>query len=367
MDAAYKLGAGRYIQMPGALKLAGKEIGRYGTRVLIIGGPTALSIVEDTLREKLDESRLEYEFRTYNGYTDRETAAALAQYVREQGFEVVAGAGGGRIMDLAKAVAHLAKTPVVTIPTSAATCAAYTPMSVMYTKEGAALGTAGGNFYHDYEVSAVLVDEEIMIRQPPRYAAAGMLDSMAKFIEIQNGHAKVDENTFSLEMDTAYTLAAYIYRILERNCLKIYADIQNHRLTKEVHDFLYINFVLTGFISGSSKALGQTALAHEMYYAARMFFTEEAQSYLHGEIVGTSLILQLSYNRTEERIPMFKEFMRRMNMPVTLGQLGIPETAQNRQKIYQYLASTDFVEDTAENRRILKKAVEAVCSGGCGK
>ncbi|MBU9726797.1 iron-containing alcohol dehydrogenase family protein [Diplocloster modestus] len=367
MDAAYKLGAGRYIQMPGALKLAGKEIGRFGTRVFIIGGTTALSIVEDTLRMKLKESHLEYEFRTYNGYTDRETAAALAQYVREQGFEVVAGAGGGRIMDLVKAVAHLAGTPVVTIPTSAATCAAYTPMSVMYTKDGAALGTAGGNFYHEYEVSAVLVDEEIMVQQPPRYAAAGMLDSMAKFIEIQNGHAKIDENTFSLEMDTAYTLAAYIYRILERDCLKIYGDIRDHRLTKEVHDFLYINFVLTGFISGSSKALGQTALAHEMYYAARMFFTDEAQAYLHGEIVGTSLILQLCYNRAEEQIPKFKKFMKCMNMPVSLEDLGIPVTEENRQKIYRYLASTDFVEDTVENRRFLKRAVEAVCSGGCDK
>ena len=364
MDAAYKLGAGRYIQMPGALKLAGKEIGRFGTRVFIIGGTTALSIVEDTLRKKLEENHLQYEFRTYNGYTDRETAAALAQYVREQGYEVVAGAGGGRIMDLAKAVAHLAGTPVITIPTSAATCAAYTPMSVMYTKDGAALGTVGGNFYHEYEVDAVLVDEEIMVRQPPRYAAAGMLDSMAKYIEIQNGHAKIDENTFSLEMDTAYTLAAYIYRILERNCLKIYGDIRDHRLTREVHDFLYINFVLTGFISGSSKALGQTALAHEMYYAARMFFTEEAQSYLHGAIVGTSLILQLSYNRTEERIPGFKEFMRRMKMPVSLGELGIPETAENKRKIYEYLASTEFVDDTPENHLFLKRAVEAVCSGG---
>ena len=32
------------------------------------------------------------------------------------------------------------------------------------------------------------------------------------------------------------------------------------------------------------------ALAHEMYYCARMFFTNYSLSYLHGEIVGTSLI-----------------------------------------------------------------------------
>ena len=80
------------------------------------------------------------------------------------------GVGGGKIMDLAKSIAHMAELPVVNIPTQAATCAAYTPMSVMYTEEGAAYGTVGGNFYHDYEVSAVIIDETVMIHQPPRYA-----------------------------------------------------------------------------------------------------------------------------------------------------------------------------------------------------
>ena len=30
MDIAYKLGAGRYIQMPGAVEVIGEETGRYG-------------------------------------------------------------------------------------------------------------------------------------------------------------------------------------------------------------------------------------------------------------------------------------------------------------------------------------------------
>ena len=146
-----------------------------------------------------------------------------------------------------------------------------------------------------------------------------------------------------------------------RVCASQYHDIEKHILSREVHDYLYINFVLTGFISGSSKALGQTALAHEMYYAVRKYFTGEAAGYLHGEIVGTSLIAQLCYNRQEALIPDFIEFMKQMDMPVSLKELGIDETKENQELIFEYLLNTDFVEDTEENRSCLEKAIQYVC------
>lgn len=359
-DAAFKFGAGRYIQEPGAIGLAGNEISRLGKRAFILGGSKALSTVEKQLSKSLQDADIRYEYKVYDGYTTHETAKRYAGYCREKQFEVVVGAGGGRIMDLAKAIAHYAKLPVINIPTQAATCAAFTPMSVMYTKEGAALGTAGGNFYHTGEVSAVIVDETIMLYQPPRYAASGILDAMAKFIEIQNGRPEMNFSDLGIELYTAYTLAAYIYDILEKNCLTIYSDIENHELSKAVHDFLFINFAVTGIISGSSKALGQTALAHEMYYAARIFFTREALGFLHGEIVGTSLILQLYYNRTPEKIPAFKAFMKKMNMPLTLSGLGITETDENCGKIFDYLCSTQFVTDNEDNHKILKEAIRQI-------
>ena len=37
LDVAFKFGAGRYIQEPDALKLAGGEIGRFGHHALVIG------------------------------------------------------------------------------------------------------------------------------------------------------------------------------------------------------------------------------------------------------------------------------------------------------------------------------------------
>lgn len=361
LDDAFKFGSGRYIQQPDALQLSGSEIARFGEKAFVIGGATALKLVRPMLCKTLEEAGCTYELTVYKGYTTREKSAELGAYCVSGGFDVVVGVGGGRIMDLSKAIAHNAGLPVVTIPTQAATCAAYTPMSVMYTANGGALGTANGNFYHDYEMSAVLVDETIMIHQPPRYVASGMLDIMAKYIEIQNGHPDIQFDTFNVELYTAYVLSKYVYGILKKNCLKIYSDVENHVLSKEVHDFLFINFAVTGMISGISKALGQTALAHEMYYCARMMFTQESLGFLHGEIVGTSLILQLAYNRQQDQIPAFRDFMKKMGMPITLSELGIPETAENKQRIFDYLSSTMFVDRTEENLKVLHKAIEEIC------
>lgn len=361
LDVAFKFGAGRYIQEPDALQLAGAEISRFGKKAFIVGGPTAIGITKNVLSKSLTKANVTYEYRIYPGYTTREISREFAELCKKDGFDVVVGVGGGRIMDLAKCIAHIAKLPIVNIPTQAATCAAYTPMSVMYTEEGAAYGTVGGNFYHDYEVSAVIIDETIMIHQPARYAASGILDAMAKFIEVQHGHSSMCFEDFNIELYTAYTLANYTYNILKESCLKVYDDIANHRLTKEVHDFLFINFALTSIISGISKAFGQTALAHEMYYCARMFFTKESLSYLHGEIVGTSLILQLAYNGTPDKIPAFRAFMEKMKMPVNLEELGILETKENIDKIFNYLLTTPFVTDTEENRELLLNSIKAIC------
>jgi len=361
LDVAYKFGAGRYIQEPNALDLAGGEIARFGKRALILGGPTAIRIVRERLSRGLRKYGVQYEFSEYRGYTTYERARAYGNYCAEKGFSVVVGVGGGRIMDLAKAAAHCAGLPVVNIPTQAGTCAAYTPMSVMYTPEGGALGTAEGNFYHSTEVAAVIVDENIMVYQPPRYAASGVLDAMAKFIEVQNGRPQMDFDQLNIGLYTAYHLAKYTYEILDRTCLKVFDDIEHHRLTKEVHDFLFINFAVTGIISGISKALGQAALAHDMYYAVRLMFTRESQGYLHGEIVGAALALQLWYNRTPEKISGFRTFMKQMGMPLTLASLGIPETEENLERIFEYLKGTLSVDPTPDNLKRLREGILQLC------
>ena len=65
LDVAFKFGAGRYIQLPDALKMAGEEISRFGRKAFIIGGPTAISIVQEVLTASLTQSHVSYEIKVY--------------------------------------------------------------------------------------------------------------------------------------------------------------------------------------------------------------------------------------------------------------------------------------------------------------
>jgi hypothetical protein len=58
----------------------------------------------------------------------------------------VIGVGGGALLDSAKVLARRLGVPLVAIPTIAATCAAWTPLSVWYSDAGQALNPA--SLYH---------------------------------------------------------------------------------------------------------------------------------------------------------------------------------------------------------------------------
>lgn len=65
----------------------------------------------------------------------------VAQLAKESGDDrsIVIGVGGGTLLDTAKALARRLDLPFVAIPTIAATCAAWTPLSVWYNDAGQAL------------------------------------------------------------------------------------------------------------------------------------------------------------------------------------------------------------------------------------
>ena len=267
---------------------------------------------------------------------------------------MIVGIGGGRIMDQAKATAHFAgDLPIVEVPTSIATCAAFAPLSVMYTAEGASLGS----LRYDHEVNAIVMDMDVICKEPPRYAASGIMDGMAKMIEIQNGRSEILLDDVSIGLFTAYTIAEMAYHVYEKEAHQACHDIAEGKLTKAVEDIAYLNVAVAGIVSGVSKGFGQTALGHETYELVRTHFTQEAKPYLHGEIVAIGDCLQLAFNGHPEQVAPFRDFMRSMNMPLTLEDIGIDPNSPKMENLFQDLFHSPFMEPTAENEARLRKAM----------
>lgn len=354
LDNAYKFGAGRYIQESGALASTAAEAKRLGSKALIVAGPRAWAATEGKVEKSLNEAGFPFDLSVYGGQNTYEQAKEHALQALVSGCDLIIGVGGGRIMDQAKATAHFAGgLPVLQIPTSIATCAAFAPLSVMYTAEGASLGS----LRYDHEVGCVLMDMDVICKEPPRYAASGIMDGMAKMIEIQNGRDHIDLNEVSIGLFTAYTIASMAYSVYEKEAHQACRDIAEGKLTKAVEDIAYLNVAAAGIVSGVSKGFGQSALGHETYELVRTYFTQEAKDYLHGEIVAVGNCLQLAFNGHPELVAPYRAFMESMDMPLTLEDIGIDPSSPKMDDLFQNLFHSPFMEPTAENEAKLRNAM----------
>jgi len=176
------LGGGRYIQTEKAAGLLGVELKRYGAkRAFILGGRTALSIALPRFEAGVRAEGINFLVEEFQGHCTLKKCAEVREKAEKYGADMIVGVGGGKALDAAKLVADDMGLGAITIPTQAATCAAFAVLSVVYSDEGDVLYS----LFHDREVQSVLVDTDIIAtRCPPRMFASGVADALAKYPEI---------------------------------------------------------------------------------------------------------------------------------------------------------------------------------------
>ena len=358
-ESEYKFGAGRYWQTAGAICLLGDEVKRLGKRAYVVGGETALSRTAGPMADSLHRAGVAYEIQRYSGPPSLNKIAALCGRVKDGGCDVIVGVGGGRALDLSKAIAARMELPVITVPTSAATCAAFAPLSLLYLDDG----TYDHCIWHEGEVNAVLADTDVLATQPPRLLAAGILDAMAKSIEIAHGRPELHIENTPIALHSAHAFAQYTYQMLEAYGRQAVEELQAGQYTKAVDDVVFLNIALTGVISGITKGKGQTAIGHAFYNAVRTCFVREAAGYLHGEIVAVGLLAQLVYNGHAEQVPRLRSFMGQLRAPCSLAELGIAPTRENLDAIFRNLKTRRFASQDQEQDSRLYEALDIVCGG----
>ena len=316
-ESSFRIGSGRYIQEAGAIARVGKETARLGGRKpLIIGGATALSIAEEAVLKSLSVAGIVGEVAEYKGFCCVSTSNRII--AEHPDTDMVIGVGGGNVMDAAKYIAAEKGVPVLNIPTSSATCAAYTPLSVCYTPEGG----KDKSFHHKREVDCVIADTDVLCHQPPRLLLAGIYDSIAKIYELRQRMLGVADEDNDIGLLASYNLSGFAAEYLESHLEECIADVAAGKNTKTVNDTVFIVIALTGVISGLARGSNQCALAHAIYESARTLYPREVYSALHGELVAIGLILQTAYNG-DGSAEEFAARMRRLGMPTRLSEVGV--------------------------------------------
>ena len=122
----------------------------------------------------------------FGGECSEKEIKRLCRQAEARSCEFIAAFGGGKAMDAAKSAASKINLPLLAVPTSAATCASFTSHSVIHGEDG--------NFLyeekHGITPDVLILAEEILSVQPPRFLASGAADACAKYYEFTFGNSE---------------------------------------------------------------------------------------------------------------------------------------------------------------------------------
>jgi glycerol dehydrogenase len=242
----------------------------------------------------------------------------LRQAVATHQADVILGVGGGKALDAAKLLAYQCQLPVVTIPTSAATCAAWTALSNIYSEQGAFLYDVGLPRCPDLTI----LDYNLIQTASARTLVAGIGDALAKWYEASVSSGQSDQTLIIAAVQQARVLRDLLFQ-------KSAAALQTpgSAIWREVVD---ATVLLAGVIGGLGGAQCRTVAAHAVHNG----LTHVLQSHqaLHGEKVAYGILVQL---RLEEMVQgnllaatarqQLLKFYAEIGLPQCLADLGLAE------------------------------------------
>src|SRR5581483_9768779 len=164
-----------------------------------------------TWERTFSEAKLRHVVVPFGGECSLAEIERLKEAATRERAGVIVGAGGGKVLDTARAVAADLGLPVVNCPTVASSDAPCSALSVIYTDEGV---FQEYRFYRK-NPDLVLVDTQVIAHGPPRLLAAGMGDALATFFEAKtcvDGNVKNMRGGASTQ--SALALAELCYRTL---------------------------------------------------------------------------------------------------------------------------------------------------------
>ena len=259
-------------------------------------------------------------------------AMSVAERVIATDVECIVGMGGGRVLDVCKYAAFIAKKPFLSIPTTMANDGIASPIAVLKREDNKpkSLGCA--------MPSMLILDTELIATCPPALIKAGIGDTISNYMALKDWDLAVSRGK--------EVMNGYAY-MMSKTSLDALMKTQYDSITPEFLDALANSLVLSGIamdFAGSSRPVSGS----EHLFSHALDYYCETQN-LHGFNValGTIAILKLIGEDYTEAL----HYLRKFEVDINPVHMGIDEDTfvycmQNatamRNNRYTYLHEVDL-------------------------
>lgn len=260
-------------------------------------------------------SGIELHFVQYDGECTEKEIARIAALLRNNEADFLIGIGGGKVLDIAKAAGNVIGCEIILIPTLAATCAAWTPISVIYDDHGQFLTYT----ICPKSTLMVLVEPRIILHSPVEYLRSGIGDTLAKWYEAEILTRNLDVHPIPVQL--ALKSAELCKEVLLEDGAQAIRDMESGNLTTAFLQVIETIIVTGGMVGGFGDQYGRIAVAHSIHNGLTV--REETHHRLHGEKVAYGILVQLALEKNEEEIKRLIPFYQELNLPCSLEDLGL--------------------------------------------
>jgi glycerol dehydrogenase len=309
----------KYVQGRGVTADVGEYAASLGSSALLLADQFVLDMVAAPVTESLEASGVEVTTEEFGGECSTNEIERLRGIVEDVGADIVVGAGGGKVLDTAKAVREELGVAMVSMPTIASTDAPTSALSVVYSEDG----EFEEYWFLDNHPDLVLVDTELIASAPTRFFTSGIADALATWFEADATYRSDGDNIFGEKStEAAHSLARLCYDTLRDHGVSAVEAVEADAVTDSVEAVTEANTLLSGLGFES----GGLAAAHSVHNGlTQLEATHEAT---HGEKVNIGTLTQLVLEgRDDAVVEDVMTFSLDIGLPVTLADIGIDDPA----------------------------------------
>ena len=341
---SYTIGENPFTEIPNICR-------RYGTKITVIGGKTALSTVEDALKKSVEGTDMEIlDVLWYGGDATLEHVETLKNNPAVKNADMLFAVGGGRAIDTTKMLAHDLKMPFMTVPTIASTCAACTGVAVYYYSTGEFRDL----YLSDIPTNHMFIPTKVIASAPDQYLWAGIGDTLAKHYE-STFSSRNDEmehfNALGVNISTmsADPLVRYGKQAME--------DSKANKTSPAMEQTILAIIVSTGLVSNLVINDYNSALAHSIYYGSTAL-PAVAEHHLHGEIVSYGVLVLLMLDNQPEALERIFKFNKSIGLPTKLADIDV-KTPEDLEKLVENAEGTKDLKHIPYpiNKDMIRKAI----------